>query len=119
MDASTTETRASQPFWKSPEVFVDHFLAPFYKTNTVGSFGKLWSSILLVVCSWYWIWLRLDIPQTLEAMAWVMLAYTFGTKGVQIVRTKVGNKVSNKVSTAGTPASKTAEPDATPVPDEG
>lgn len=120
---------AQQPFWTSPAVFADHFLAPFYKTDTAGSFGKLWSSICLVVCMWFWLHLRKDIPQTLESMTWVLLAYTFTTKGVQIVRDKVTGKAS--ISSAGSlpqdtsptvgtnPKAMPTPPVATTVEDEG
>ena len=80
------------PAWKYVKTFLEHFLYPFYKTQSVFSFGKTWTSVLMSSCFFYWFYLRTDIPETLESMTWAMLAYTFSTKPVQLIRDRANKK---------------------------
>lgn len=84
----------------------ENFIAPFYKSGSTGSFGRLWASIILAVCLFrFWV-IKLDPPETMITVLLGMLSYVFLTKGVEIVRSKSGaTKITNTGDAPGaTPA---------------
>lgn len=83
------------PLWRSLEPAFDHFLYPFYRTSSKSSFGKLWSSILLFTCLYFWIHLHEELPDTLQTMVQTMLVYVFVTKPVQMARDHIERKATN------------------------
>lgn len=84
------------PLWRSLEPVFDHFLYPFYRTSSKSSFGKLWASILLFTCLYFWIHLHEELPDTLLTMVQTVLVYVFVTKPVQIARDHIDRKDTNK-----------------------
>lgn len=74
----------------------ENFIAPFYKSGSTGSFGRLWASILIAMCLFrFWV-IELDPPETMITVLLAMLSYVFLTKGVEIVRSKTGaTKITN------------------------
>jgi hypothetical protein len=70
-------------------VIIDHLVAPFYRTGTTGSFGRLWSSILIcLMCGRYWVFVHkpFDPPDSMVNITLALLAYVFGTKGLDIYK---------------------------------
>lgn len=92
IDSEAAQRVFQSRFWKYATAFAERTIYPFYKTKSDFSFGKLWCSILLSIGCYHWGWLGIDIPDTLESMIWVQLAYVFSTKPVQIVRDRVNKK---------------------------
>jgi len=102
--------------WKVVGPFVEHFLHPLYRTTSKSSFGKIWSSALLVTCMYYWWKLQKDIPETLEYMVQVLLLYVFSSKPVQIVRDHVAGKTTMSMTPDGTPTAGAPATAAKPAP---
>jgi len=95
----------------------DNFIAPFYKGGSTGSFGRLWTSIILAACLFrFWV-IKLDPPETMITVLLGLLSYVFLTKGVEIVRDRNGStKITNTsdasatAATAATTATIAAQP---------
>jgi len=92
IDSEAAQRVFQSRFWKYATAFAERTIYPFYKTKSDFSFGKLWCSILLGIGCYHWGWLGIDVPDTLESMIWVQLAYVFSTKPVQIIRDRVNKK---------------------------
>lgn len=95
--------------WRLVEPFFEHLVYPFYRTSSKSSFGKLWASILLFTCLYFWIYLHQELPNTLETMVQTMLVYVFVTKPVQIARDHIERK-----SNQPTPSKSTKTPEEAP-----
>lgn len=85
--------------WRVLEPVFEHFIYPFYRTSSQSSFGKLWSSILLFTCMYFWLQER-AVPESLTTMIQTMLVYVYATKPMQIARDHVERKTSKKGSEA-------------------
>jgi hypothetical protein len=106
--------------WSFIGPFVEHFLHPLYRVSSKSSFGKIWSSALLVTCMYYWWKLQKDIPESLEYMVQVLLLYVFSSKPVQIVRDHMAGKAPTTVPDTSAPkAAGPATPAATPAAEDG
>lgn len=72
----------------------NNFVGPFYKSGSIGSFGRLWSSLLIAFClGRYWS-VKLDPPESLITVLLAFLGYVFLTKGAEIYRDKTSTKVT-------------------------
>lgn len=97
MLASETATASARlrrfSFWHVIEPVFEHFVYPFYRTSSKSSFGKLWSSILLFTCLYFWL-RNQPVPDSLTTMIQTLLVYVYATKPIQIARDHVGRKTS-------------------------
>lgn len=68
---------------------ISNLISPFYRTGSTGSFGRLWSSllILIMICR-YWVIpsVPFNPPDSLVNVTLALLAYVFGTKGLDVYR---------------------------------
>lgn len=97
--AKTDELKAAVrrfSFWRYLEPVLEHTIYPFYRTSSKFSFGKLWASILLFTCMYFWVYLRQDITDSLQTMTQTVLVYVFVTKPVQIARDHIERKGANQ-----------------------
>ena len=92
--------------WSVFRPFSEHLLQPLYRVSSKSSFGKLWATMLLAACLYYWLQLQKNIPETLEYMTQVLLLYVFSTKPVQIVRDHVAGKTTMSMTPDAAPDSK-------------
>lgn len=97
-------------------------LAPFRYLNAVKiallyengklSSGRLMLQFVFLLLNVFWIsnfWIQISVPSSMENVFYALLAYVFGTKGVNIAKTTVANKTQAPVVTQ--PEQKTANVD--------
>jgi hypothetical protein len=78
---------------------IDHVIAPFYRTGSTGSFGRLWASILIALMSGrFWIFPKIpsNPPDSMVNITLALLAYVFGSKGLDIYRDVKSGVLSSK-----------------------
>ena len=74
---------------------LSHLIWPFYKSNSKGSFGRLWSSILLC-CMLFRYWMLhtpANPPESMIDILKLLIAYVFLNKGVDLAKEHFRSKI--------------------------
>ena len=79
---------------------LEHTIFPFYRTGSKGSFGRLWSSILLF-CILFKYWMLpttpRDPPESMVTILKMMISYVFLTKGIDMLKEKILDKLIDHI----------------------
>lgn len=92
-----------------------HLIWPFYRPASKGSFGRLWTSILLF-CALYKYWVipaaTSNPPESMLDMIKLFLLYVFGNKGFDLATAKLLPQA--KAEPAKPQAAETAKTEVSP-----
>lgn len=87
-------------------------LALLYENDKLSS-GRLMVHFVFLMLNVFWIstfWISVEVPSSMENVFYALLAYVFGTKGVNIAKTSVASKTA-QTKPVTQPEQKTANVD--------